>query len=149
MLQNIRKYTQGTTAKIVVGLIVISFAFFGIESILLNGGGNEIAEVNGDPIYPEELQQALDTQKRRLVAMMGEKIDPAMLDDDRLRPQALEALINRKLLMQSAAAMKLAISEREIGTRSWKYGGVPSRWSFFARGIQECSSQCRLYSRLF
>ncbi len=103
MLQNIRKYTQGTTAKIVVGLIVISFAFFGIESILLNGGGNEIAEINGEPIYPEELQQALDTQKRRLVAMMGEKIDPAMLDDDRLRPQALEALINRKLLMQSAA----------------------------------------------
>ncbi len=116
MLQNIRKYTQGTTAKIVVGLIVISFAFFGIESILLNGGGNEIAEINGEPIYPEELQQTLDTQKRRLVAMMGEKIDPTMLDDDRLRPQALEALINRKLLMQSAAAMKLAISEREIGS---------------------------------
>jgi peptidyl-prolyl cis-trans isomerase D len=116
MLQNIRKYTQGTTAKIVVGLIVISFAFFGIESILLNGGGNEIAEINGEPIYPEELQQVLDTQKRRLVAMMGEKLDPAILDDERLRPQALEALINRKLLMQSAAAMKLAISEHEIGT---------------------------------
>jgi len=115
MLQNIRKYTQGTTAKIVVGLIVISFAFFGIESILLNGGGNEIADVNGEPIYPEELQQALDTQKRRLVAMMGEKIDPDMLDDDRLRPQALEGLINRKLLMQSATALKLAISEREVG----------------------------------
>jgi len=116
MLQNIREYTQGTTAKIVVGLIVISFAFFGIESILLSGGGNEIAEINGEPIYPEELQQALDTQKRRLVAMMGEEIDPTILDDDRLRPQALEALINRKLVMQTAAAMKLAISEREIGT---------------------------------
>jgi peptidyl-prolyl cis-trans isomerase D len=115
MLQNIRKHTQGTTAKIVVGLIVISFAFFGIESILLSGGGNEIADVNGEPIYPEELQQALDTQKRRLVAMMGEQIDPAILDDDRLRPQALEALINRKLLMQSAAAMKMTISESEIG----------------------------------
>ncbi len=116
MLQDIRKYTQGTTAKIVVGLIVISFAFFGIESILVNGGGNEIAEVNGEPIQPQELQQALDTQKRRLMSMMGEKLDPAILDDDRLRPQALEALINRKLLMQSAAAMKLAMSEHEIGT---------------------------------
>jgi peptidyl-prolyl cis-trans isomerase D len=116
MLQDIRKYTQGTTAKIVVGLIVISFAFFGIESILVNGGGNEIAEVNGEPIQPQELQQALDTQKRRLMAMMGENLDPAILDDDRLRPQALEALINRKLLMQSASAMKLVVSEREIGT---------------------------------
>ena len=115
MLQDIRERIQGTTAKIVVGVIVISFAFFGIESILVSGGGNEIAEVNGEMIYPQELQQALDTQKRRLIAMMGENFDPAMLDDERLAPQALESLINRKLLMQSAEAMKLAISEPEIG----------------------------------
>ena len=38
MLQDIRQNTKGTAAKIVVGLIVISFAFFGIESILLGGG---------------------------------------------------------------------------------------------------------------
>ena len=75
MLQDIRQYTQGTTAKIVVGLIVISFAFFGIESILVSGGGNEIAEVNGKSIYPQELQQALETQKRRLIAMMGENLE--------------------------------------------------------------------------
>jgi peptidyl-prolyl cis-trans isomerase D len=116
MLQDIRQHIEGPTAKIVVGLIVISFAFFGIESILVNGGGNEVAEVNGESIYPQELQQALDTQKRRLLAMMGDKLDPAVLDDDRLRPQAMESLINRKLLMQSAAALKLAVSEREIGT---------------------------------
>lgn len=115
MLKDIRERIQGTTAKIIVGLIVISFAFFGIESILVSGGGNEIAEVNGEMIYPQELQQALDTQKRRLIAMMGENFDPAMLDDERLAPQALESLINRKLLMQSAQEMKLAISEPEIG----------------------------------
>jgi len=116
MLQDLRKYTQGNAAKIFVGSIVISFAFFGIESILPKGGGNEIATVNGEEIYPQQLQQALDTQKRRLMAMMGEKLDPAMLDDEHLRPQAIEALINRKLVMQATAAMKLAISEREIGT---------------------------------
>jgi peptidyl-prolyl cis-trans isomerase D len=116
MLQDLRKYTQGTTAKILVGGIVISFAFFGIESILVNRGGNEIGTVNGESIYPQQLQQALDTQKRRLIAMMGEKLDPAMLDDDHLRPQALEGLINRKLAIQATAAMKLAMSEREIGT---------------------------------
>jgi peptidyl-prolyl cis-trans isomerase D len=116
MLQDIRQQVQGTTAKIVVGVIVISFAFFGIESILVNGGGNEIAEVNGEPVYPQELQQALDTQKRRLIAMMGQNLDPAMLDDEQLRPQALDALINRTLLMQSAEALNLAISEPEIGT---------------------------------
>lgn len=115
MLQDIRKNVQGTAAKIVVGLIVISFAFFGIESILVGGGGNEIAEVNGDSIYPQQLQQALDTQKRRLISMMGDNLDPSMLDDERLGPQALEALISRTLLMQSANEMGLMISNPEIG----------------------------------
>lgn len=116
MLQNIRQGVQGTTAKIIVGLIVISFSLFGIESILVGGGGNEVAEVNGEPIYPQQLQQALDTQKRRLIAMMGENIDPTMLDDDRLGPLALDALINRELLSQSAEGMGLDVSDAEIGS---------------------------------
>ena len=116
MLQNIRQNTQGTAAKIVVGLIVVSFSLFGIESILVGSGGSGIAEVNGEEISPQELQQSVNTQKRRLIAMMGDNVDPAMLDDDRLGAQALEGLINRKLLMQSAGAMKLAVSERQIGT---------------------------------
>jgi len=115
MLKDIRQHVQGTTAKIVVGVIVITFALFGIESILVSGGGNEIAEVNGKPVYPQALQAAIDSQKRRLIAMMGENLDPAMLEDDRLRPQALEALINRELLMQSAANLDLAVSEDAIG----------------------------------
>lgn len=115
MLQSIRQSTKGTTAKVVIGLIVISFAFFGIQSILVDGGGAEIAVVNGQDIYPQELQQAVNAQKRRLFAMMGENVDPAMLDDDSLRPRALEVLINGKLLAQSAQDMKLTVSEREIG----------------------------------
>ncbi len=115
MLQDIRKSTKGTTAKIVVGLIVLSFSIFGIESILVGGSGGGIAEVNGEEILPQELQQAVNTQKRRLISMMGDNLDPAMLDDQRLSAQALEGLINRKLLAQSAGALKLAVSEREIG----------------------------------
>lgn len=115
MLQDIRANTQGPVTKVVVWLIVISFAAFGIESILLGGGGNGIAEVNGEEITPAELQQAVNTQKRRLISMLGENFDPAILDDERLSAQALEGLISRKLLMQSAADMKLAVSERQIG----------------------------------
>ena len=115
MLQDIRRSTKGTAAKIVVGLIVVSFSIFGIESILLGGSGSGIAEVNGEDISSQELQQSVNTQKRRLIAMMGDNIDPTVLDDQRLSARALEALINRKLLMQAANGMNLAVSEREIG----------------------------------
>jgi len=115
MLQDIRQHTQGTAAKIIIGVIVISFAAFGIESILLGGGGSSVAEVNGEEISPMELQQAINTAKRRLISMMGDNLDPAMLDDERLTPQALQGLIARKLELQSADSQGLAVSEREIG----------------------------------
>ena len=116
MLQDIRQNIQGTAAKIVVGLIVVSFAFFGIESILLSGGASGIAEVNGQQIYAEEVQQLVNTEKRRLISMMGDRIDPAVLDDQRLGAQALQQIINRKLQMQAAEDLDLKVSEREIGT---------------------------------
>ena len=115
MLQDIRKSTQGNTAKVIIGVIVISFALFGIESILLGGGGTSMAEVNGEEISAIEVQQAVNNQKRQLINMLGDNLDPAMLDDDRLTPQAVQTIINRKLLTQSAADMNLAVSEREVG----------------------------------
>jgi len=115
MLQDIRQNVKGPAAKIIVGLIVIAFSLFGIESILLGGGGSGVAEVNGEEISPQELQQAVISQKRRLIAMMGEQIDPAMLDDERLGAQALQGLIGRKLMLQASTDMGLTISEREIG----------------------------------
>jgi len=115
MLQDIRQNIQGTAAKIVVGLIVVSFSLFGIESILLGGSGSSVAEVNGEEITPQELQQAVNTQKRRLISMLGDNIDPAMLDDQRLSAQALEGLVGRKLMMQAATDMDLTVSEQQIG----------------------------------
>ena len=136
MLQDIRKSTQGPAVKIIIGLIVISFAAFGIESILLGGGGNSVAEVNGEEVSAFELQQAVNTAKRRLISMMGDNLDPAMLDDERLTPQALEGLISRKLELQAAQDLGLAISEQQIGAvvggmeefqidGKPKYGGDP------------------------
>ncbi|MEP1596138.1 MAG: SurA N-terminal domain-containing protein, partial [Halieaceae bacterium] len=115
MLQDIRKSTQGNTAKVIIGVIVISFALFGIESILLGGGGTSMAEVNGEEISAFEVQQAVNNQKRQIINMLGDNLDPAMLDDDRLTPQAVQTIINRKLQTQSAADMDLAVSEREVG----------------------------------
>ncbi len=115
MLQNIRKNSQGTIAKIIVGVIVIAFAGFGVESILLGGSSNSVASVNGEEIGPGELQQAVNNQKRRLISMLGDNLDPALLDDQRLESQALETMVQRKLLLQAADDMGLAISDRQVG----------------------------------
>ncbi|MFT5335540.1 MAG: peptidyl-prolyl cis-trans isomerase D [Halioglobus sp.] len=116
MLQDIRKSTRGTTAKIVVGLIVISFSIFGLESILVGGSGGSIAEVNGEKVLPDEVLQEINVLKRRLIAAMGDQLDPTMLDDDLLSARALESVIAKKLQLQAAADFDLTVSDRQIGT---------------------------------
>ncbi|QIB67423.1 SurA N-terminal domain-containing protein [Kineobactrum salinum] len=115
MLQDLRKSTQGTAAKVIIAVIVLSFALFGLESILVSGGRDTVAEVNGEAISPAELQQAVDTQRRQLISMLGEDLDPAMLDEQRLSARALEGIINRKVLLQSAVELDLVVSEQELG----------------------------------
>lgn len=116
MLQNIRSNIQGTFAKIIIGLIVVSFSLFGIESLLLGGGSSGVAEVNGEPITPYEVQQTVNLQRRQLLDMLGDNADPALLDDDRLTSQAIDTLIERELLVQGARDLGLLASEQTIGS---------------------------------
>ena len=48
MLQSMRQGAQSTAAKIIIGLIVLSFAAFGLETLLPGGSGSSVAEVNGE-----------------------------------------------------------------------------------------------------
>lgn len=115
MLQDIRSSAKGTTAKIIIGLIVISFSIFGIESLLVGGGASGVAEVNGESISTFELQQAVTMRQRQLLGLLGEDADPALLDDDRLRGAALESLVQRRILIQAAREAGLVVSEAQIG----------------------------------
>ena len=115
MLQSMRSGAQSTPVKILLILIVISFAGFGVESVLFGSSGTSVAEVNGEEITPQQLQIAIENQKRQMMQIFGENLDPAMLEDDRLRGSALEGLIERQLLLQSADAQGLVASSRSIG----------------------------------
>ena len=115
MLQSMRQSTQSTAAKVIIGLIVLSFAAFGLETLLPGGSRTSVAEVNGEEITPIALQEAITQQKRQLVSMLGDDIDLALLDDDRLQPRALQSLIQRALLLQKSAALNLIASEAQVG----------------------------------
>ena len=115
MLQTMRQSTQSTAAKVIIGLIVLSFAAFGLETLLPGGSGASVAEVNGEEITPFALQEAITQQKRQLANVLGDDIDLALLDDDRLQPRALQSLIQRALLLQKSAALNLVASEAQVG----------------------------------
>ncbi len=114
MLQNIRKNIQGMVAKVIVALIVIPFALFGIESLTGGGGVQNVAEVNGEPISAIDLQEQINRQKRRLMMSLGDNIDPGMLDDQVLAGPALDLMVEKILLLQEAEDYGLAVSDQRL-----------------------------------
>ena len=117
MLQDIRNSTQGPVFKVIVGLIVLSFALFGVESILLGGSDDSVALVNGDKIRAVEVQQAANRQKQQIAAMLGENFDPSLIDDAQLSARALEGLVGNKLQQQWAESLGLTASDVQLGAQ--------------------------------
>ena len=111
MLDSFRHNMKGIAFGIVI-LIAIVFAFSGIGSLNVSGTAVETAvEVNGEPVSEFAIQQAINTEKQRILNQ-NEGLDPALLEDDLIRPQVVEQIIGRKLLAQAAQNGGMAISSR-------------------------------------
>ncbi len=115
MLQDIRDNSQGTAAKVIVGLIVLTFALFGVDSILGGFGGEpEVAVVNGSDIKEIEFLRAVDIKKRQILNQMGQNADPALIDDQLLKRSVLEGMIDQEILLQDAVEQGIYISDQSI-----------------------------------
>jgi peptidyl-prolyl cis-trans isomerase D len=115
MLQSMRDNSQGIVAKIIVGLIIVTFALFGVESLVsLTGGSDAPATVNGQEITQQELYQATQIQRRQILEQMGENVDPTQLDDNLISGMVLEGLIQQTALLQSAEDQGMYVSDQML-----------------------------------
>ncbi|NVK39695.1 MAG: SurA N-terminal domain-containing protein [Oceanospirillaceae bacterium] len=115
MLQSIRDNSQSIVAKVIVGLIIVTFALFGVESLIsLTTGSKAPASVNGEDIGEQELFRAVELQRRQILAQMGENADPASLDDNMIRSMVLDNLVEQAVLVQSAQEQGMAVSPQMI-----------------------------------
>lgn len=115
MLQNIRSGTKGPVFKVIIGLIVLSFALFGVESILLGGSDDSVAEINGEKVGAFEVQQAVARQKQSLAELLGDNFRPELFDEQQLTQQALQGIIATRLQQQWAASWSLTASDKLLG----------------------------------
>ena len=115
MLQNIRDNSQGWIAKTIIGIIVVLLALTGFEAIF-NSSGNarNAAEVNGEEISLDELNQAVNMQRRQLMQQLGSDFDASLFDYRLMRDSALGALIDRTLLLQGARDADFAFSQAAL-----------------------------------
>jgi peptidyl-prolyl cis-trans isomerase D len=110
MLQQIRDNLQGMIAKAIIVLIAIPFALVGIDAFF-GGGEPKVARVDGEAIKKSDLDLAVELQRRRVLSEMGENIDPAALEEGKLRSASLDTLIDRTLMQRVARQSGIRVSD--------------------------------------
>ena len=106
---NMRSLALGIV--IVIGFI---FAFSGTGTMFLSGNSGDAAVVVGGEIVREiDVLRSISRQKQRILSE-NEGIDPSVLDDSLIRPNAVEQLISRQLLVQASGDRRMTVSPREI-----------------------------------
>ena len=114
MLQSMREGAKSPWVLVIIGLIVLSFVLTGAESLTFGGAQSGAAKVNDREISFNELQFAIEQQRRQLTEIYGDQLDPSLLDDDLLRPGVLNNLVDRALLEDYAVSLGIAASPEAI-----------------------------------
>ncbi len=113
MLSFIRDRAQGWIAWVIVGLLIIPFALWGVNEYVGNSDKLVAATVNGTDIGQREFQQAFYDQRGRMQQMLGGQYD-AQLFDPQIKQRVINELVDRELLLQNADDMGFRVSDQTV-----------------------------------
>jgi peptidyl-prolyl cis-trans isomerase D len=117
MLDKMREGSQGVAAKIVLVVIILSFALAGVSSYL---GGSNVAVavlVNDQEISQANVEQAYQNERANLQQQYGEQFDILASNPNfaqQVRAQATQGLITDALITQAIDEMGLRIGDEQV-----------------------------------
>jgi len=115
VLATIREKVQGWIAGIILGLLAIPFALWGIN-YYFEGGQVKVAEVNGTDISVDAYRRALDDQKRSLQRMLGGKADARLFDTPEFRARVLDGQIDQILVAADVESAGYRLSDADLAS---------------------------------
>lgn len=113
MLEFLRKSAGSWMIKILLTLIVVAFVLMGAGSIR-NRRSAAVASVNGEPITIQEYQEAYQNITANLRRQFGGNLNEEMLKMFNVKKQALDALIEKSLLLQVAEENNIRVPDESL-----------------------------------
>ncbi|NQY27518.1 MAG: SurA N-terminal domain-containing protein [Piscirickettsiaceae bacterium] len=128
MLHFIRERAKGWVAWVIVGLISIPFALWGVNSYLTGPADVVVATVNGKSIKQVEFQREYQRYRDRAREMMGEQFDPALFEGVEVKRGVLDRLIEERLLLSANNTLGQRVRDIDVNniiqnTEAFQSGG--------------------------
>lgn len=114
MLRDIKKQSSGLGAKIIMGLLIIAFAFWGVSGSLLTASNDSAATVNGEKISIADFNQANQARRNRMQSQFGENIGSEYFDSENFKRGVLSQIIDGELMRQQAEKFDYDVSPQTI-----------------------------------
>jgi peptidyl-prolyl cis-trans isomerase D len=114
MLQALREKMTGWVALVVIGLMIIPFAFFGVGDYFSARSDNWVAKVGDVEISPDQLRRRVEEFRSQMRNMMGDAFDARYFEQPEVRRQVLDRMIEEEVLLLAGAEMGLEISARRL-----------------------------------
>ncbi|MGC1818007.1 MAG: SurA N-terminal domain-containing protein [Casimicrobiaceae bacterium] len=104
-----------TFAQIVLALVTLPFAFFGVDYYFRSSeAAKAVATVGGSKIDQREYDNLMREQQARMRQALGARYDPAMLDTPEVRYALLDQLVNQRLLENRASAEHFRVTDGQL-----------------------------------
>ena len=113
MLNIMRKYAGTWLIKIILGAIVVVFVFWGVGSFRAQKK-NIVALVNDEPIMIDEFRETYNNILEQLRQRFGSNLNDDMIKMLQIKEQALDQLIDQRLLLLEARKLNFRVTDGEI-----------------------------------
>jgi peptidyl-prolyl cis-trans isomerase D len=114
MLESMRNQAQSWIAKVILGGIVLSFALWGVGDYFTGRQVEYVAEVDGTPITDSTFSQAYERQLNAYRARLGKAFSRELAEKQGVKEEAIQILINRRLMLEEAQKLGLAAPEAAL-----------------------------------
>ena len=113
MLRYLRENTGNWIIKFFLAIIVVVFVFLGVGSMNASKR-TEVARVNDEPISMKAFQQTYQNMVQRMRGQFGNAMNEELLKALNVKQQAVNSLIDQKLMDIEADKLKITVSDQEL-----------------------------------
>lgn len=114
LITALRERMTGWIVWIIVGLICITFALWGVQSYFEGQNDVVVAEVNGEEIGYEEYQTSLQRRRANMTRAFGGRADQSMFNTPEFRRQTVDELVGQSLLREDVRERGYRIGDEAL-----------------------------------
>ncbi|MEZ5691623.1 MAG: SurA N-terminal domain-containing protein [Rickettsiales bacterium] len=115
MTIKLKNYARNIGTKILMGLLVLTFAVWGVGDMVRTSNANIVVATVGDTEIPYiDYQRDLYYETEKIKRILGKNFSPDIIKNFGVNRKVIETLINNRLLVLETQAIGLRVDDKKI-----------------------------------